>query len=270
MRRALTPSRSETKLDNLMWASSSRASSWFCNRTLLRVSWYFRRVTVRHSRCSASGTKLRTQLVCHQPLHQTFGVGKILLASPPSTIRSCLRQMERSRHWACTFSLLAARFPVPFQCSPDGFPILCSRFHHDFLDLVLDQPAASNRRCSGLLPYRIRSNWYSPSNFHVGHDHSQHLFMYVDSRYPVRHNVSSWRERRACCEFLKQGHRLSPLPQEGRDNAQLFAQPRTLRIRHIDSLNCSTENSISPLRASPILPSTRSNFHEISRAAGPS
>src|SRR4029077_13901228 len=56
--------------------------------------------------------------------------------------------------------------------------------------------------------------------------------------------VSSWRERRACYEFLKQGHRLSPLPQEGRDNAQLFAQPRTLRIRHIDSVNFSTEASI--------------------------
>src|SRR6201987_2414772 len=92
-----------------------------------------------------------------------------------------------------------------------------------------------------------------PLNFNVGHDHSQHLFMNVDSRYPVRHNVSSWRERRACCDILKQGHRLSPLPQEGRDNAQLFAQPRTLRIRHIDSVNISTEASISPLRASPIL-----------------
>src|SRR4029077_4790057 len=26
-----------------------------------------------------------------------------------------------------------------------------------------------------------------PLNFNVGHDHSQHPFMYVDSRYPVRH-----------------------------------------------------------------------------------
>src|SRR6266446_3637927 len=93
--------------------------------------------------------------------------------------------------------------------------------------------------------------------------------MNVDSRYPVRHNVSSWRERRACCDVLKQGHRLSPLPQEGRDNAQLFAQPRTLRIRQIDSLNFSTETSISPLRACPILTLTLSDFHEISRAAGP-
>ena len=33
MRRALTPSRSETKLDNLMCASSSRASKRFCSCT---------------------------------------------------------------------------------------------------------------------------------------------------------------------------------------------------------------------------------------------
>src|SRR5215470_7243651 len=100
-------------------------------------------------------------------------------------------------------------------------------------------------------------------NFHVANHHGQHLLMDVNSRYPVRHNVSSRRERRACCEFLNQGHRLSPLPQMGMDDAQLFAQSRTLRIRHADSLNFSSANSISPLRACPILHSTRSHFHEI-------
>jgi hypothetical protein len=43
MRRALAAGRSETKLDNLMWASSKRHSSRFCNRTQLRVNWCFRR-----------------------------------------------------------------------------------------------------------------------------------------------------------------------------------------------------------------------------------
>src|SRR5215470_8994929 len=61
-------------------------------------------------------------------------------------------------------------------------------------------------------------------DFHVADDHGQHLFMYVNSRYPIRHKDSSWRERRACCEILNQGRRLWPLPQEGSDNAQLFAQ----------------------------------------------
>jgi hypothetical protein len=77
--------------------------------------------------------------------------------------------------------------------------------------------------------------------------------VHVNSSYPIRHKVSSWRERRACYEFLNQGHRLSPLSQEERDNAHLFAQPRTLPIRHVDSLNFSSANSISPLRARSIL-----------------
>jgi hypothetical protein len=33
MRRALRPNRSETRLDNLIWASSRRDSTWFCSRT---------------------------------------------------------------------------------------------------------------------------------------------------------------------------------------------------------------------------------------------
>ena len=132
------------------------------------------------------------------------------------------------------------------------------------LDQPCDQQAQLLRIATVSDPFKL----ILPLNFNVGHDHSQHLFVNVDSRYPI-HNVSSWRERRACCDILKQGHRLSPLPKEGRDNAQLFAQPRTLWIRQIDSLNFSTETSISPLRAFPILHSTRSNFHEFSRAAGP-
>jgi len=43
-----------------MWASSRRDSTWFCGRTRSHINWYFLRFTVRHKRCSASGTKLRT------------------------------------------------------------------------------------------------------------------------------------------------------------------------------------------------------------------
>jgi hypothetical protein len=34
-------------------------------------------------------------------------------------------------------------------------------------------------------------------DFDVGHDHSQHLFMNVDSRYPVRHNAQSQSQNRS-------------------------------------------------------------------------
>ena len=52
------------------------------------------------------------------------------------------------------------------------------------------------------------------------------------------------------------------------DNAaQLFAQSRTLQIRQVDGLNLSTVIATSPLRTIAVV--TRTDFHEISRAAGP-
>src|SRR4029077_10085439 len=100
-------------------------------------------------------------------------------------------------------------------------------------------------------------------NFHVANHHGQHLLMDVNSRYPVRHKVPPGRSGERAANSLTRvtGFRCSA--QRGTDNAQLFAQPRTLRIRHADSLNFSSATSISPLRACPILHSTRSNFHEI-------
>ena len=54
----------------------------------------------------------------------------------------------------------------------------------------------------------------------------------------------------------------------GEDNdAQLFAQTRTLRIRQVYGFNFSTGDSTSPLRAVAIL--TLDDFHKLSRALGP-
>src|SRR5262249_13146725 len=51
----------------------------------------------------------------------------------------------------------------------------------------------------------------------------------------------------------------------GEDNdAQLFTQSRTLRIRQLDGLDLSIGISTSPLQAVTILP--LSDFHEVSRA----
>src|ERR1700756_5298990 len=91
--------------------------------------------------------------------------------------------------------------------------------------------------------------------------------MNIDTRYPVRHNVPPGRERRACCGYLNQGRGLSPLPPGEDNDAQLFAQSRTLRIRQINGLDFSIEISTSPLQAVAILPPT--DFHEVSRAVGP-
>src|SRR6266481_5341399 len=59
-------------------------------------------------------------------------------------------------------------------------------------------------------------------NGNVGHNHSQHLFMNIDSRYPVRHKSSSRQEREACCDFLNQGHGLAPLHRKGKHHCPII------------------------------------------------
>jgi len=60
------------------------------------------------------------------------------------------------------------------------------------------------------------------------------------------------------------GYRRSP---KGRNDAQLFAQSRTLRIRQTVGLDLSIARSTSPLQPLAIL--LLSYFHKVSRAAGP-
>src|SRR6266550_3024436 len=162
MRRALTPRRFETKLDNLICISSSTASSWFCKRTLSRLNWYFRRVTVRHTRCSASGTKLRISSFATSRFTKRSASGKSLLRPRrPRFDCACARWSvpdigpAPSRFWQLGFQCRSSAPQTGFQyCAVDSITTSstsCSISH-----------AASNRNCSGLLPYLIRSNWYSP------------------------------------------------------------------------------------------------------------
>jgi len=95
--------------------------------------------------------------------------------------------MKCSRHAACTFPLLTDRLPVPFQRTPYWFPILGGGFHDHFLDLLLDEPF---RQCSQLLrvaPVPALLKLVLVVDFHISHNHSQLLFVYIDSRYPIRH-----------------------------------------------------------------------------------
>src|SRR5260221_8856986 len=90
-----------------------------------------------------------------------------------------------------------------------------------------------------------------------------------EHRFPLscRTSLPPGRERRACCGYLNQGRGLTSLPPGEDNDAQLFAQSRTLRIRQINGLDFSIEISTSPLQAITILP--QSDFHEVSRAVGP-
>jgi hypothetical protein len=57
--------------------------------------------------------------------------------------------------------------------------------------------------------------------FHVGYDHGQHLFMNVNSRYPVRHKVPPGGSGERATRYLIQGRGLSPSGGETTPNYSL-------------------------------------------------
>jgi hypothetical protein len=95
--------------------------------------------------------------------------------------------MQSSRQGACVFPFLARRFPVPLQCSPDGFPILRRRFHHHFLNLLFEKPFGKRAQLSRATAKQPPLELVLTVDFDIRHNHCQHLFMDIDSSYPVRH-----------------------------------------------------------------------------------
>src|SRR6266403_979857 len=176
------------------------------------------------------GHKAQSQFPGHQPLHQAFGVGEIPLASPSSAIGLRLRQMQRSGPPPCAFSLLAYRLPIPFQRSPHRFPILGRRLHDYFFGLLLDEPRSQRSQLFGVAAKHTPLKLVFAFDFNVGHNYSQHLLVDIDSRYPVRHRLllAGSGERAAITLTGVAGYRRSP---GEKNDAQLFAQTRTLRIR---------------------------------------
>jgi hypothetical protein len=73
----------------------------------------------------------------------------------------------------------------------------------------------------------------------VGHHHSQHLLVYVNSRNPVWHRPLLLGAESVPCR-ITQGRGLSPVPIEALNDAQLFAQSRTLRVKQLLGLDGST------------------------------
>src|SRR5712664_3757223 len=171
--------------------------------------------------------------------------------------------MQRAGPPPGSFPLLAERLPIPFQCFPYRFPILRRRLHDYFFGLLLDEPRSQRSQLFRVAAKHPSLKLVFAFDFNVGHNYSQHLLVNIDSRYPVRHRLllAGSGERAAITLTRVTGYRRSP----GEDNdAQLFAQTRTLRIRQSDSLDFSNVVTTSPLRTVAILP--RSDFHEISRA----
>src|SRR6267143_6315824 len=231
MRRSLAPSRSETRLDNLMWASSKRDSNWFCSLTRSRFSWYFLRVTVRHRRCSASGTKLKVNSRATSRLTRRSASRK-----------SFLRPRGPRFDCACARCSVPDLRLTPSRFSRSGFQYRSNASQTGFQYWAVDSITASSTSCSsshsasdrnwsGLLPNIRRSNWYSPSTS-TSDTTTASILLWTSSPAILLDISSSWRERRACCNYLNQGRGLSPLPPREDNDAQLFAQTRTLRIKH--------------------------------------
>jgi hypothetical protein len=181
------------------------------------------------------------QLLRHQPLHQTFGIGKIPLAPPSSAIRLRLRQVQRPSPPSAT----TLRLPVPLQHFPHGPPILCCRLHHYFVDLRRVQPL---RKRPQLYRPRPKATSLEPRRSgprHARDHHGQHPFVNVDACDPTRHHLllTVGAER-------VQGKRLLRVSGSCRDHgvgiSYLFARWCTRRISQFSGLEGPTGSSTSP------------------------
>src|SRR5260370_2038824 len=97
--------------------------------------------------------------------------------------------MECSRHFPGTFPILTARFPVPFECAPERFPVLRRGFHHYFLDLLLDQPLGKQSQVLRVATVPASLKLVFVVDFNVSHNYGQLLFVDVNSGYPIRHRL---------------------------------------------------------------------------------
>jgi hypothetical protein len=114
------------------------------------------------------------------------------------------------------------------------------RLHDYFFGLLLDEPRSQRSQLFRVAAKHPPLKLVFAFDFNVGHNYSQHLLVDIDSRYPVRHRLllAGSGERAAITLTRVAGYRRSP----GEDNdAQLFAQTRTLRIRQMDGLELSTD-----------------------------
>src|SRR6266566_8516591 len=151
--------------------------------------------------------------------------------------------MQRSRLPPCAFSLLACRFPIPFQHFPHWFPILGRRFHDYFFGLLLEQPCRQRSQLFGVAAKLPPLKVELAIDFDIRHNDSEHSLVDINSRYPIGHS-SSWPEERACCGYLKQGRGLSPL-QLGRTTTPNYS------LKHARSGSDSVAASTSPLSSRP-------------------
>ena len=185
IRRALAPSKSETRLESLRCACSSSASKRLRSWTRLRVSWYLVRVSVRHRRCAGSGTKLKTSSCA--PSASPAAPRPVAFAPRPRFDCACASAgcppAPAPRHAAA-------------RVAPTHVPgSLRGRFHHHFLDLLRDEPRSM--RAPPREPPPLES---LAAPFDVRNDDGEHPLVHVDPGDLVRHVGSVSPEWTACLQ----------------------------------------------------------------------
>jgi hypothetical protein len=94
----------------------------------------------------------------------------------------------------------------------------------------------------------VQTRWRGLFAFDVGHNHGQHSVCERQFRLCCKPYASSWAGAGSVLQLTPTrvaGDRRSP---KGRNDAQLFAQSRTLRIRQTVGLDLSIARSNSPLQ----------------------
>src|SRR5215831_17478402 len=93
--------------------------------------------------------------------------------------------------------------------------------------------------------------------------------MDIDSRYPIRHRLPPGGSGERAADFIKQGLGLSPLPQGERPRT-IYSLYHARSGSHTLTASASPlSKSISPLPAIVEYCSALSDFHLVSRPAGP-
>src|SRR5215472_6275772 len=92
--------------------------------------------------------------------------------------------MKCSRHLSGTFPFLTARFPISLECAPHRLPVLRRRFHHHFLDLLLDEPLRQPLQLPRVASVPASVKLVCVVDFDVSHNYGQLLFMDINSGYP--------------------------------------------------------------------------------------
>src|SRR5947207_13999327 len=151
MRRALAPSKFETRLDNLMWASPEE--------TPIGSAGARDRASAGTSCVSPSATD-----AARHRAQSSESIPEPPAASPSVRHRGNPSCVPAVRDWTAPapiaafptsvlpLPLLTYWLPVPFQCFPHWFPRLRLRFHDHLIESLLEQPSNQLSQVFGFLP----------------------------------------------------------------------------------------------------------------------